>query len=50
MLITYLIFGLCMCGCAGQAYFMGRRLGIESTIVYLVEKGVLELEEAEGKG
>ena len=49
MIATYLIFGLCMCGCAGQAYFLGRRLGIESTVAYLVEAGVIQLEE-EGKG
>ncbi len=49
MIATYLIFGLCMCGCAGQAYFLGRRLGIESTINYLVDEGVLQLEE-EGNG
>ena len=49
MIATYLIFGLCMAGCAGQAYFLGRRLGIASTVEYLVEEGILQLEE-EGNG
>ena len=41
----YLIFGICMCGCAGQLHtYLGRRLGIENTVNYLIEEGI-ELDE-----
>jgi len=43
----YLIFALCMCGAVGHAYFTGRRMGIQTAIEYLMEKGILELEEEE---
>ena len=34
-----------MAGCAGHAYFTGRRMGIQTTVEYLMEKGILELDE-----
>lgn len=42
MFIPYLIFAVCMVGCGGHAYYLGRRLGIEATIQYLIDQGVLE--------
>ena len=47
MLATYLIFGICMYGCAQTAFFIGRRDGIESTVNYLVDAGELDVEEEE---
>jgi hypothetical protein len=41
----YIIFAFCMAGCAGHAYFTGRRMGIQNTVEYLMEKGILELDE-----
>ena len=41
----YLIFAFCMCGAVGHAYFTGRRMGIQTAIEYLMEKGILELDE-----
>ena len=45
MITTYLIFAFCMIGCAGQAYYLGRRVGIQATVDYLVDQGVLEVDE-----
>lgn len=41
----YLIFAFCMLGCAGQAYYLGRRVGIEATVQYLIDAGVIEVDE-----
>lgn len=45
MVSTYLIFAVCMCGCALHAFYLGRRTGVESTVDFLVQQGILELEE-----
>ena len=45
LLEMYIIFAFCMAGCAGHAYFTGRRMGIQNTVEYLMEKGILELDE-----
>ena len=45
LLGTYIIFAICMCGCAGHAYFTGRRMGVQTTVEYLMDKGILELDE-----
>ena len=45
MIGIYIILGFCMFGCAGHAFYLGRRTGIEATVEYLINKGVLELEE-----
>lgn len=41
----YLIFALCMAGCAGQSYYLGKRYGIEGTVQYLIDQGVLEVDD-----
>jgi hypothetical protein len=33
-----------MCGCAGTAYHLGRKMGIEMTVQYFIDEGVLEIE------
>ena len=30
-----------MCGCAIHAFYLGRRTGVQTTVDYLVERGVL---------
>ena len=45
MIGLYLILGVCMFGCAGHAFYLGRRTGVEATVNYLMEKGILELDE-----
>ena len=47
MITLYLIFAFCMLGCAGQAYFLGRRAGIEGTVQYFIDQGVLEIDDGE---
>ena len=42
---TVLIFALCLGGCAQTAFHLGRREGIESTVQYLVDTGVLEVDD-----
>lgn len=45
MITAYLIFAFCMIGCAGHAYFLGRRAGIEGTVSYLIDVGVIEVDD-----
>ncbi len=45
MIGLYLILAFCMFGCAGHAFYLGRRTGVEATVNYLMEKGILELDE-----
>ena len=47
MLETYIIFAFCMAGCAGHAFFMGRRTGVEAKVSFLMDKGILEFDEEE---
>ena len=44
-----IVFGLCMAGAAGTAFHLGRREGIEGTVQYLIDTGVLEVDD-EGQG
>ena len=43
--VAYFIFGLCMFGAAGTAFHLGRREGIEGTVQYLIDTGVLEVDD-----
>ena len=45
MLAAYIIFGVCMYGCAQTAFSLGRRDGIEATVEHLVNAGLLEVED-----
>lgn len=42
------IFGICMFGCALTAFHLGRREGIENTVQYLIDEGVLEVSDGDG--
>jgi len=42
------IFGICMFGCALTAFHLGRREGIENTVQYLIDQGVLEVSDGDG--
>tara|TARA_A100001015_G_C15033824_1_gene734778 strand:+ start:2189 stop:2338 length:150 start_codon:yes stop_codon:yes gene_type:complete len=44
MITAYVIFAVCMFGCAAHAYFLGRRVGIEATVTFLIDQGVLEVD------
>jgi len=41
----YIIFALCMYGCAQTAFYLGRRDGIEATVEHLIEKGLIDVED-----
>jgi hypothetical protein len=41
----YVVLAVCMLGCATHSFYLGRRTGIEATVTYLIEQGVLELDE-----
>jgi hypothetical protein len=42
---SFLVFMFCLVGCGVQAFFLGRQTGIENTIQYLHDKGIVEFEE-----
>ena len=46
--IAITIFGVCMVGAAGTAFYLGRQEGIEGTVQFLIDKGVLEVDDEEG--
>ena len=39
------IFVFCLVGCGLTSFFLGRRDGIEATVDYFIEIGVLEAED-----
>ena len=39
------VFGLCMGGSSQTAFHLGRRDGIEGTVQYLIDTGVLEVDD-----
>lgn len=41
------VFAVCMAGAAGTAFHLGRQEGIENTVQYLIDKGVLEVDDEE---
>ena len=43
--VSIMIFAVCMAGCALSSFYLGRREGIESTVQYLIDQGVIELED-----
>lgn len=42
---AYVVFGVCMAGAASTAFHLGRREGIENTVQYLIDTGVLEVDD-----
>jgi len=34
-----------MAGCAGHAYYLGRRVGIQATVEFLIDQGVIEVDD-----
>jgi hypothetical protein len=45
MITEFIIFAICMTGCAWTAFYLGRNEGVEDCINYLVDEGVIELVE-----
>ena len=45
--VEFLIFTFCLVGCGLTCYFLGHRAGIEGTVEYLIDAGVLTAEEIE---
>jgi len=39
------IFMFCLIGCGCQSYFLGKRYGVDITLLYLHEQGIIELED-----
>jgi hypothetical protein len=44
-----LIFGICMLGSSWTAFHLGRRDGIECTVQYLIDQGIIE-DDLDGEG
>jgi len=39
------IFAVCMIGCGMTSFHLGRQEGIENTVQYLIDEGVLEVDD-----
>lgn len=44
-IVEFAIFIFCMIGCGLQCWHLGKSVGIEATVQYMIDQGVLELEE-----
>lgn len=42
---AFIIFVICLAGCGYHAYFLGRRVGIESAVDYMHDNGHIDLED-----
>ena len=42
---SFVIFMFCLIGAGVQAFFLGKQVGVENTIQYLHDKGIVEFEE-----
>ena len=40
-----IVCGVCLWGCSQTAFHLGRRDGIEGTVQYLIDQGVLEVDD-----
>jgi len=43
--VAYVVFGFCMLGAAATAFHLGKQEGIEGTVQYLIDAGVLEVDD-----
>ncbi len=43
-----IVFAICLWGGSQTAFHLGRREGIENTVQYLIDTGVLEVDDDEG--
>ena len=46
-LAAFIVFGLCLIGCGTQCWYLGRRVGIQHAVDYLVDNGQLDVDEDE---
>ena len=46
---SFIIFTFCLIGCGLHAFHLGKLVGIENTVEYLHEKGIVEVEDYEEK-
>jgi len=42
---AFIVFTICLAGCGLHSYHVGRRVGIESAIDYMVDNGDIELDD-----
>ena len=45
--VSTMIFAVCMAGCGLSSFYLGRREGIESTVQYLIDQGVIDIDDEE---
>lgn len=43
--VEFAIFMFCMIGCGMQCWHLGKTTGVEATVQYMIDQGVLEVEE-----
>jgi hypothetical protein len=41
----FIVFVICLIGCASTSWHLGRSVGIKGTVNYLVERGLLEVDD-----
>ena len=44
-LTEFIIFAFCLVGCGLMSFYIGRQEGIQGTVQYLIDAGILEVDE-----
>ena len=44
---AFVVFSLCLIGCGAHCWYVGRRVGIQHAVDYLVDNGHLDVDEDE---
>lgn len=42
---AFIVFTLCLMGCGIHAWYLGRKVGIQHTVDYLIDNGIIDVED-----
>ena len=42
---AFIVFTLCLIGCGTHAWYLGRKVGIQHTVDYLIDNGIIDVED-----
>ncbi len=44
-LAGFVVFAFCLIGCAAHSWHLGRKVGIKGAVNYLVDKGLIDVDD-----
>ena len=42
---AFIVFTLCLIGCGTHAWYLGRKVGIQHTVDYLIDNGIIDVDD-----